>query len=332
MKKIKVAQIGTSRYSHGNDIWCTLCRNDDLFEVAGYAFPENEREKFPEKMAAFEGYSEMTVDEILNDSSIEAVVVETEEIYLTKYATMVASAGKHLHMEKPGGVNLSDFENLINILKSKKSVFSVGYMFRFNPVIRKTIERIKSGEFGKIFSVEAQMNCKHDEKQRKWLADFPGGMMFFLGCHLIDLIYTIQGEPEQVIPCNCSTGIDDIHTEDCGMVVFKYKDGVSFAKTSDNESGGFLRRQLVISGEKGSIEVKPLECFVPEGMCTYFYETKETLDWVKPWDKGKSEPYNRYDAMIRNFAKLIRGKENLYSYDYELNLYKLILKSCEKEV
>ena len=76
------------------------------------------------------------------------VVIETEEIYLTKYATMVASAGKHLHMEKPGGVNLSDFENLINILKSKKSVFSVGYMYRFNPVIRKTIERIKSGEFG----------------------------------------------------------------------------------------------------------------------------------------------------------------------------------------
>ena len=32
--------------------------------------------------------------------------------------------------------------------------------------------------------------------------------------------------------------------------------------------------------------------------------------------------------MMYNFAEMIRGKENPYSYDYELNLYKLILKAC----
>ena len=39
-----------------------------------------------------------TVDEILKNPEIEAVAVETEEIYLTKYALMVAEAGKHLHI------------------------------------------------------------------------------------------------------------------------------------------------------------------------------------------------------------------------------------------
>ena len=43
MKKIKIAQIGTSKYSHGNLIWKTLLDNDNLFEVVGYAFPENEK-------------------------------------------------------------------------------------------------------------------------------------------------------------------------------------------------------------------------------------------------------------------------------------------------
>ncbi|MDD5603455.1 MAG: Gfo/Idh/MocA family oxidoreductase, partial [Eubacteriales bacterium] len=133
MKKIKIAQIGTSKNSHGNDIWKSLLKQADIFDVAGYALPENEREKFPKKMGSFEGYPEMTVDDILNDPEIEAVTVETEEIYLTKYSLMAADAGKHLHMEKPGGRKLSDFEKLIDILKSKNLTFSTGYMYRFNP-------------------------------------------------------------------------------------------------------------------------------------------------------------------------------------------------------
>ena len=97
MRKVKIAQIGTSQNSHGNDIFNCLKRNSDVFEIVGYALPENEREKFPERMAAFEGYREMTVEEILNDPEIEAVTVETEEIYLTKYAALVATCKKHLH-------------------------------------------------------------------------------------------------------------------------------------------------------------------------------------------------------------------------------------------
>ena len=61
MKKIKIAQIGTSENSHGNSIWQRLTRLSDIFEIVGYAFPENEREKFPKQAAAFDGYREMSV-------------------------------------------------------------------------------------------------------------------------------------------------------------------------------------------------------------------------------------------------------------------------------
>ena len=54
MKKIKIAQIGTSQNSHGNDIWRTLIKLSDVFEIVGYAFPENEREKFPNKVEIFD--------------------------------------------------------------------------------------------------------------------------------------------------------------------------------------------------------------------------------------------------------------------------------------
>ena len=331
MNKIKVAQIGTSQYSHGTSIWNSFKKQSDIFEIVGYAFPENEREKFPRETKAFEGYREMTVKEILNDPEIEAVAVETEEIYLTKYALMVAEAGKHLHMEKPGGTDLSDFEKLVAILKSKKLAFTTGYMYRFNPKVREALEKIKNGDLGRIYSVEAHMNCKHPPVMREWLKDFPGGMLFFLGCHLIDLIYRIQGEPKEVIPLSCSTCIDDVHTDDFGMVVFKYENGVSFAKTCDNERGGFMRRQLVICGEKGTIEIKPLEVSADGGQYTVSNETYSE-DWHKSWESSKTPVYDRYDDMMRNFAEIVRGKENPYPYDYELGLYKLILKSCGKEI
>ena len=331
MKKIKVAQIGTSKNSHGNFIWKSMIKQKDIFDVVGYALPENEREKFPDRAKAFDGYNELTVDEILNNPEIEAVAVETEEIYLTKYALMVANAGKHLHMEKPGGVDLVDFEKLVEILKSKNLTFSTGYMYRFNPKIQEALAKVKNGELGEIYSVEAHMDCKHPAEVRQWLQNFPGGMMFFLGCHLIDLIYQIQGEPQEIIPFNCSTGYDEVTANDYGMVVFKYKSGVSFAKTCANENGGFLRRQLVICGTKGTIEIKPLEVSADGGLYTVMNEAYST-EWYKEWDTTKSDVYDRYDDMMHNFAEMVRGKENPYSYDYELGLYKLILKSCGKEV
>lgn len=331
MKKIKIAQIGTSQNSHGGQIWQSLTKQSDIFEVVGYAFPENEREKFPGKMKYYDGYREMTVEEILNDPEIEAVAVETEEIYLTKYALMVAKAGKHLHMEKPGGVELADFEELIRILKEKKLAFTTGYMYRFNPKVQEALAKIRSGELGEVYSVEAHMNCTASTEVRQWLHNFPGGMMFFLGCHLVDLIYQIQGEPEEIISLNTSTGFDGVTTKDFGMVVFKYKRGVSFAKTCDMERGGFGRRQLVICGEKGTIEIKPLEVSAPGGQYTVMKEYYGT-HWHEPWQVSQTEVYDRYDAMMRNFAEIIRGKENPYPYDYELALYKLVLRACGKEI
>ncbi|MBE6590211.1 MAG: Gfo/Idh/MocA family oxidoreductase [Ruminococcaceae bacterium] len=331
MKKVKIAQIGTSRYSHGNHIWQSLNKQSDVFEVVGYAFPENEREKFPGEMPKFEGYREMTVEEILNDPSIEAVAVETEEIYLTKYALMVAKAGKHLHMEKPGGFDVGEFRALVDLLQEKGLVFSTGYMYRFNPVIKDVLRRIKNGELGEIYSVEAQMNCKHPPEAKKWLECFPDGMLSYLGCHLIDLIYMIQGEPQEIIPLSCSTGIDGIQTTDFGMVVFRYANGVSFAKTTACESGGFMRRQLVICGSKGTVELKPIEVLAPGGQYTVVSEC-DNDEWHQPWDVKRTEIYDRYDDMMKNFAQMVRGKENPYSYDYELKLYELLLKCCRREI
>lgn len=330
MRKIKIAQIGTSVYSHGGLIFNSLKKQKDIFEIVGYAMPEDEETKFPEQMKIFEEYPRLTVEEILNNPEIEAVTIETEEIYLTKYAQLAVEHGKHIHMEKPGGIELSSFERLIATLKEGHTVFHTGYMYRYNPFIKELIQKVKDGELGEILSVEAHMSCKHPTKARQWLGNFPGGMMFFLGCHLIDLILLIQGVPDNIIPLSRCTGVEGVTAEDFGMAVLEYPNGVSFAKTNAYEFGGYARRQLVVTGTKGTIELKPLEMY--EDIVESVY-TGKTEYYSENWgDLGKTTNMdftNRYDEMMASFAAMVRGeKENPYTYDYELEIYKTILKAC----
>ena len=34
--------------------------------------------------------------------------------------------------------------------------------------------------------------------------------------------------------------------------------------------------------------------------------------------------------MMKNFAEIVRGKENPYGYDYELRLFELVMQACGK--
>ena len=331
MRKIRVAQIGTSGNSHGNFIWKALTQNPDVFDVAGYAFPEQEQEKFPKHAEKFAGYRELTVDQILSDPTIEAVVIETEEIYLTKYALMAARAGKHIHMEKPGGIQPEEFRELVSLMKRTGKVFHTGYMYRYNPVLQDLRKRIDAGELGEIVSVEAQMNCIYPKEKRQWLENFPGGMMFFLGCHLIDLVLQLQGVPRQIIPMNKKTGLEDTTSTDFGMAALEYDRGWSFVKATACEIGGYMRRQLVICGTKGTIELKPFE--IMDGP---LHRTGKTEYFSENWRDGgtseTSELFNRYAPMMIGFAQMVAGeRENPWSYDYELQLYETIQRCCGLE-
>ena len=328
MRKIKIAQIGVNQYSHSMEILTSISKQTDLFEVVGYALPENEKERIPQKYEKLGDWKELTLEEILNDPTIEAVAIETDEIYLSRYALMAAKAGKHIHMEKPGGADLAEFEELIATMKKTGKVFHTGYMYRYNPYITELLERIKKGELGEILCVEAQMSCFHRREIRDWLQELPGGMMFYLGCHLVDLIYQIQGMPKRILPMNMSTHVNT-EAPDFGMVVMEYENGISYAKCNAREYGGYARRQLVVTGTEGTVEIKPLEMFVP-GQGIY---TEKTEYMEKAWDNlgehSKTELFNRYDAMMAGFAACVRGeRENPYTLDYELELYKLVLQCC----
>jgi hypothetical protein len=81
----------------------------------------------------------------------------------------------------------------------------------------------------------------------------------------------------------------------------------------------------------GTIEIRPIEVAVPNGQYAVSRECDSPEFWGK-WEESQSDVHDRYDAMMRNFAEMVRGKENPYSYEYELGLYRLVLRACGKDI
>ncbi len=337
MRRIKVVQIGMG-HDHAPGIMDSLLALPEIFEVAGFAVPESEQGISQSLIIHYRDEMKipyMTVEEAFSLQELDGAVIETEEKNLTQYALMAAQKGLSVHMDKPGGIDKAGFHELVQELKDRRLVFSIGYMYRFNPVIMQAIEKAEQGELGEIYSVEAHMDCEHVKEKRQWLGQFPGGMMFFLGCHLVDLVHRIQGMPLEVLPYNTTSGYEGVTAQDVGMALFRYPNGISFVKTSAAEPGGFMRRQLVICGTQGTIELKPLETAFPElyskRLDTYtdMCFTKTGTPWRTDGERTRSELFNRYDSMMTNFAQMVCGeKENPYTYEYELEQYDLLLQAC----
>ena len=96
------------------------------------------------------------------------------------------------------------------------------------------------------------------------------------------------------------------------------------------EIGGFARRQLVVTGTKGTVEIRPLEINVQYPLEVSKSREVFSTEWMADAPFVETEQFDRYDSMIRSFAAMVRGeKENPWSYDYELELYKIIMEACK---
>ena len=335
MKPVTIAQIGIGN-AHSVCNYPSLVRQRQYFDVKGFCLTENDEPKYKADRALYDVAPKLTLEAILNDPTIEAVSIEAEEMFGAKYARMAAEAGKHIFMDKPGGTNHAEFAEALRLIQSKGLKLHLGYMYRNNPSYCEALKLIESGAIGQVYAVEAHMNCLHNAVQLKWMNHFKGGQMYFLGCHLVDIIYRVMGEPEAVLPMNACTGIDGETSEDYGMAAFKYPTGYSFATSCGREPGGFMRRQVVITGSKGTIEINPIEHYLPnENAIKNMLSTMRVTyaDDPKGWHaRGEarvSEPYNRYDGMTADFAREVRGEQvNPYSIDYEIRLHELVMRAC----
>ena len=118
---------------------------------------------------------------------------------------------------------------------------------------------IKEGKLGEIYSINAEMSTFHDTEYKKWLQNFGGGIMYILGSHLVDLIVYLLGEPKRIVPFLKHTGLDGVDFEDNNLAVLEYDKALARIFVSSVEVNGFGRRQFMVAGSKGTVNICPLE-------------------------------------------------------------------------
>lgn len=321
MKKIKIGQIGIA-HNHGAAKMLAVRKFPELFEVVGYAEESEEWIRKRGNKDAYQGLQRYGVDELIE--KCDAILIETDIWDLTATAKKCVAAGKHIHMDKPASGTLEEYKEVLDIAKESNLTVQLGYMYRYNPAIKKCIEQVQSGKLGEIYSINAEMSTFHPKNYKEWLTNFKGGIMYILGSHMVDLIVYLLGEPKSVVSFLKHTKLDDVDFEDNNLAVLEYDKALARIYISSVEVNGFGRRQFVVSGSEGTIDIKPIErpCYL-----SYSYkDTAKTYSDCKEMEKIEEDSENgRYDEMMQDFYAYIVGeKKNPFTYEHDYTVQKVL--------
>lgn len=315
MKKIRLRQIGIG-HNHAEGKMLAIRKFPEMFEVVGYAEENEEWVSKRGSLPCYNGLKRLSVGEITEKS--DAVLIESDIWDLTKYAKMCVDAGKHIHIDKPPSGTPEEYKALLETAKEKELVVQLGYMYRYNPAIQKCIDAAKNGELGEIYSINAEMSTFHAPCYKKWLTNFKGGIMYILGSHMVDLIVYILGKPDNVTSFMKHTELDGIDFADNNLAVLEYKKALARIYISSVEVNGWGRRQFVVSGSKGTINIMPIE-----NNCTMTYadtvlSSNPYEDMKKTIDIKDVPKECRYDEMMHEFYCYITGaKANPFTYEHD---------------
>lgn len=329
MRRIKIGQIGV-KHAHADGKMGCVRKFPEIFDIVGIA--DTDVGALDKKLNTdlYKGLKRMSINEMLTMPELDAVMVETEEWELVPTGIKCVQAGKHIHLDKPAGERRAEFVQLMNEAKKRELTVQMAYMYRYNPAVKYCIDAVEQGKLGEIFEMDTDMSVQHSPELRKYMANFKGGMMHYLGCHLVDLVYRIQGAPEKVIPYLTKEVYDGVEAVNDAFAVFKYKNGTSTVRTNALEINGYGRRMLAVCGTKGTIEIQPLER--PIKMTVSYKDMTEGKNYEYCAEEVHIETVPgdcRYDDMMLDFAAMVRGeKKNPYTYEYELELQRLCHMAC----
>jgi len=322
MKKIKIGQIGTG-HGHAKGKMSVL-RQSPEYEVVGIVEADPELRSAAEGDPVFRDVPWMSEEQLLNTPGLQAVAVETQVGDLLPAAEHCLDAGFHIHLDKPAGSSLPRFKRLLDTAASKHLLVQMGYMYRYNPAVVMLRNWLNDGWLGEPFELHAVMSKVVNPRSRKALAEFAGGMMFELGCHLIDLVVGLCGRPEAIQALSRQVASDDDGLNDNMLAVFEYPRLLATVKSSGVEVGGFARRHLAICGTQGTCHIQPLDA--------------PNVSIVFDRDRGRFRSgryeqimigdYARYVEDFRDMARIIREeKDTDYPYEHDLAVQTCVLQA-----
>jgi predicted dehydrogenase len=318
-KRIRVAVFGTG-HAHAISKIRTLRRMPE-FEFAGICRLDGE----PSDGEVFQGVRWLSTDELLNDTSIELVAIESRVKQNLKCAKLCVDAGKFVHLDKAPGEDLPALSTLLHDAARRKLVVQMGYQWRYHPAMQASIKAAREGWLGKVYAMRATIDKPIAPADRAQLATFRGGMMFELGCHLIDRAVDLFGRPKKVTGILRHESAIDDNLADNTLAVLEFDSAMAEIYVAAFQPSGDQYRCLEILGTNGRAVVQP------------FDPLRLALDLKQPagvYRSGRqmtdlAAPGPIFSPDFAEMARIIRHKERpSYSVEHDLITQETLLKAC----
>ncbi len=186
-----------------------LARNfDDLpgTELAWLCDPDDERRaryaaRFPSARASGR------FQDVLDDDSVDAVVIATPVVTHAELARQALLAGKHVFVEKPIAVSADEAEEVVAISEERGLALMPGHLLLYHPGVQKLKELVDSAELGRLL-------CVYGNRQNLGRIRRDENVLWSLGAHDLSVILDLVGEEPAELSARgesfLNPGVEDI--------------------------------------------------------------------------------------------------------------------------
>lgn len=141
-------------------------------------------------------------DDALRDPDIDAFLLLLPHDLHAPYAIRAMEAGKHVLLEKPMALNRFEGKRMVETAERNGVTLMIGQSRRFFGPVMQSLARLRSGEIGQLFAIQALLLAFMDKPAVEWWKETKhnGGFIIPLwGSHILDYVIWAYGElPESV--------------------------------------------------------------------------------------------------------------------------------------
>src|SRR5258706_2143442 len=190
-----------------------------------YSPSKERRSKFAER---FDFPLADQLETILDDRSVDAVLILTPPNTHLELVERCAAAGKHILLEKPLEITLQRSEQLVRAAGAV--TLGIVLQHRFRPAAEKLHELLATGKLGKLVSASASIpnwrpQSYYDQPGRGTKARDGGGVLLTQGIHTLDLLTWFAGEAKEVKSVWTTTPVHRMETEDLACAALRFESG-----------------------------------------------------------------------------------------------------------
>ncbi|MDE2912882.1 MAG: Gfo/Idh/MocA family oxidoreductase [Paracoccaceae bacterium] len=169
-------------------------------------------------------------ESILNDPSIDAVILATPPDQRRPLVDGLAAAGKHILSEKPLERSTAAAGGIAGICRNQGVRLGVVFQHRYRPAVRALAERLAFGHLGAIRLVRAEVpwwrpQSYYDEPGRGSLERDGGGVLISQAIHTLDLLLHLVGPVTEVQALAATSAFHRMETEDFAVAGLRFACG-----------------------------------------------------------------------------------------------------------